>query len=726
MMYEPRENGMDNTRSFVPISKGTMISHYKIMEKIGAGGMGEVYLAEDTELNRKVALKFLPPHLCQDEDCRARFKREAQAAAKLNHPNIVTIYEVGDYNGRPYFAMEHVEGRALKDVIKKDDLSIQEIVDFVMGICEGLKKAHQAGIVHRDIKPSNIVIDADGRPKLLDFGLAAIRGSEKLTISGSTLGTIGYMSPEQIEGKDIDRRSDLFSLGVVFYEMITGQAPFKGDSEAATLNSILNDIPQLLSKYRADIPDSLQKIVDKALNKDLEARYQAAAGIISDLIKLKKELESGSSATQPQPSIAVLPFTNMSADPEQEYFCDGMAEDIINDLTHVEGLRVAARTSAFAFKGKQEDIRDIGRKLNVETLLEGSVRKAGNQLRITAQLINVSDGYHLWSERYDRELKDVFAIQDEIARSIVQALKVKLSRKEKRALEKVATNDIQAYDYYLRGRKFFYQLNKMSIEFALKMFSRAIEKDPGYALAYAGKADCHSFLFMYLDSRQENVEQSLAASQKALELDSELAEAHAASGLAVSLNKQYNEAEKEFETAIRLNPKLFEAYHFYARTSFVQGKLERASQLFKQASLVNPDDYQSPILLAGVYKGLNLEAEAETAYRRGFEIAERHLELNPDDARAYYLGAGALHNMGEKEKSLEWANKALSIGPDEVGVLYNTACLFSNLGNTKEAIDYLERAVEKGYAMKEWIENDSDFDPIRSHPRFQALLKKME
>ena len=716
----------DNTRSFTPITKGTMISHYEIIEKIGAGGMGEVYLAEDTQLNRKVALKFLPPHLCQDDDCRARFKREAQAAAKLNHPNIVTIYEVSDYQGRPYFSMEHIEGRALGDVIKKNELSISEIIDLAIGICEGLNKAHQAGIVHRDIKPSNIVIDADGRPKLLDFGLAAIRGSEKLTMSGSTLGTIGYMSPEQIEGKGIDRRSDLFSLGVVFYEMITGRAPFKGDSDAATLNSVLNDIPQLLSKYRTDIPDSMQRIVDKALDKNLETRYQAAAGIISDLAKLKKDLESGSSATQPQPSIAVLPFTNMSADPEQEYFCDGMAEDIINDLTHVEGLRVAARTSAFAFKGKQEDIRDIGRKLNVETLLEGSVRKAGSQLRITAQLINVSDGYHLWSERYDRELEDVFAIQDEIARNIVQALKVKLSKKEKRALEKVATNDIQAYDYYLRGRKFFYRLNKMTVEFALKMFSRAIEKDPEYALAYAGKADCHSFLFMYLDSRQVNAEQSLTNSQKALELDSELAEAHAARGLALSLVERGAEAEKEFETAVRLNPMLFEACFFYARNCYLQGKLEKAMQLYKQASLANPEDYQAPILLANVYKELNLDAEAKAASRMGVEIAEKHLELNPDDVRAYCLGAGALLQIGEKEKSLEWATRALSIGPDEVGVLYNTACLFSNLGKTEEALDYLERAIENGFSLKKWLEKDSDFDLIRSHPRFQVLLKKLK
>jgi serine/threonine protein kinase/Tfp pilus assembly protein PilF len=729
----------DQTQTHIVLTKDTMVLHYRIVEKIGAGGMGEVYLAEDTKLKRRVALKFLPAQFATDDDFKARFVRatdddfkarfvrEAEATAKLNHPNIITIHEVAEYHGRPFFAMELVEGRSLRELSKGKELGIDRIIELAIQICDGLSAAHEKKVVHRDIKPSNIVIDAYGRPKILDFGLAAIQGGEQLTKTGSTLGTVGHMSPEQVQGSNVDHRSDLFSLGVFLYEMIAGRLPFKGDTEAATMNSVINEIPEPLSRYKRGVSGKLQDIVSKLLEKDPSLRYQSAVGLISDLKTLGRYQLPDSKKEVLQPSIAVLPFTNMSNDPEQEYFCDGMAEDIINDLTHVDGLRVAARTSSFAYKGKLEDIREIGRKLNVETMLEGSVRKAGNRLRITAQLLNVIDGYHLWSERYDRELKDVFAIQDEISKNIVNALKVRLSKKEKRTLEKVPTKDVRAYDFYLRGRKFLFRLNRKNIEFALEMFSKAIELDPDYALAFAGRADCHSFLFLYFDSSEErNVEQSLAASEKALALDSELAEAHAARGLALSLVKRDDEAEKEFETAIQLNPRLFEACFYYARICYVQGKLEKTIQLYEQACLADPEDYQAPCLMAQVFRELNRRKDAESAARRGVEIARRHLELNPGDARACYLGAGALLKIGEREKSLEWAKRASSLGPEDVGVLYNTACLFSNLGKTEEAIDCLEKAIENGYSMKEWIEKDSDFDPLRDHLRFQALLEKFD
>jgi tetratricopeptide (TPR) repeat protein len=322
-------------------------------------------------------------------------------------------------------------------------------------------------------------------------------------------------------------------------------------------------------------------------------------------------------------------------------------------------------------------------------------------------------------------MEDIFAIQDEIAQNIVQTLKLKLSDKEKRVLEKVPTKDVQAYDFYLRGRKFFYQIRRKGIEYAHEMFLKAIERDPSYALAYAGIADCRSWLYMYWDSDKANLKQSIEASQKSLELDPELGEAHAARGLAVSLNKQYDEGEKEFETAIRLNSKLFEAYYFYARACFVQGKLEKASQLFEQACLVNPEDYQAPFLLGNTYKGLNLVEKAETAYRRGLEIVERHLELNPDNARALYLSAHGLVELGELEKGFEWAKRALSIDPEDPIVLYNIACVYSLAGRVEDAINYFERSLETGYAHREWAENDSYLDSIRSHHRFKALLKRL-
>ena len=426
-----------------------------------------------------------------------------------------------------------------------------------------------------------------------------------------------------------------------------------------------------------------------------------------------------------KPSIAVLPFINMSADKEQEYFCDGIAEDILNDLTHLEDLHVVARTSSFAFKGKNQDIREIGIKLRAHTVVEGSVRKAGNRLRIIAQLINVADGYHLWSERYDRELEDVFAIQEEIAKNIVRALKIKLSKREKHALRKVKTQDVQAYDFYLKGREFFHQGRRKNIQYASEMFTRAIKKDLDYALAYAGLADCYSYLFMYSEKKQENIERSVAASKRAIELDSELAEAHAARGLAVSLSMQYDEAEKEFDKAIRLNPKLYEAYYFYARTCRQQGKIEKATLLFEKAGELRPEDYQAAVFLASAYKKLNLPAKAETAALRAIELVEKHLRLNPDDARAWCLGGCKLMALGEVEKAIEWAKRAHAIEPDDPGVLYNSACIYSLAGKIEKALECFEKGIDSGFASLEWINNDLDLDPIRDHPRFQKALKKL-
>jgi TolB-like protein/Flp pilus assembly protein TadD len=415
----------------------------------------------------------------------------------------------------------------------------------------------------------------------------------------------------------------------------------------------------------------------------------------------------------------------MSADPENEYFTDGVAEEIINALTKIQALRVASRTSSFAFKGKNQDIRKVGEQLNVTTVLEGSVRKAGSKLRVTAQLVNVTDGYHLWSEKYDRELQDVFAIQDEIAGNIVRALRVVLSDAEKRAIEKAPTANVQAYDYYLRGRQFFHQFRRTGMQFARRMFERAIEVDPGYAIAYAGVADCCSFLYMYWDGSKANLEGAESASRKALDLDPELAEAHASRGFAVSLSKQYDEARREFETAIRLNPKLYEAHYFYARACFQEGKLEEAVRHYQDASRVRPEDYQALILMAAPLKALGRTDEMRAAMQHGLEVAEKHLELNPDDARALYLGAGALVQLGDGERGLDWTRRAYAIDSEDPGVLYNVACSYSNMGRVDDAIACLEKAVQNGFGHREWFENDSDLDPLRDDERFQALMKRL-
>jgi TolB-like protein/Flp pilus assembly protein TadD len=415
----------------------------------------------------------------------------------------------------------------------------------------------------------------------------------------------------------------------------------------------------------------------------------------------------------------------MSADKEQDFLCDGIAEEIINDLSKVQGLHVVARTSSFAFKGKTLDIRQIGRKLGAGTILEGSVRKSRNRLRITAQLINVSDGYHLWSEKYDTELEDVFAVEDEIGKNIVHAMEVTLTEREKRALFKVPTTNVEAYQCYIRGRQYFHGFSAKGLEYARNMFTSAIIRDPQYAMAYCGLADCYSMIYMYYDSDRTNIENAMTASRKALEIDAELAEAHASHGLAVSLDKRYEEAEAEFERAIELSPKLFEAYYFYARTARSQGKLEKAATLFAKAGEVRPEDYQAPILCADTYRGLNREGDKIAAFRRGLAIAEWHLELHPEDARAWYLGAHAQLELGRKNKALEWNERAMKLAPDDVATLYNAGCLFCVMGDHDRCFECLEKAVDNGFAHRVWLENDPDLEPVRKDARYRTILERL-
>jgi TolB-like protein/Flp pilus assembly protein TadD len=423
-------------------------------------------------------------------------------------------------------------------------------------------------------------------------------------------------------------------------------------------------------------------------------------------------------------SVAVLPFTNMSADPDNEYFTDGMAEEIINALNKVQSLRVAARTSSFAFKGKNEDVGEIGRKLKVSTVLEGSVRKMGNRLRITAQLVNVADGYHLWSERYDREMEDVFAIQDDISQAIVKALKVILSEGEKKQIEKARAENVQAYDYYLRGRQ-YYQIHRKSLEYARQMFNRAIDTDPEYARAYAGVADSCSLLYMYFDARDFNLRQADIASAKALELEPDLAEAHVARGLAISLSKRFREAEAEFEMAMKLDPKLFEAAYWFGRALQSEGRFQEAVKMFERASALRPEDYQAPGFLAQAYGSLGMVEERDAGLRRSIRLMEERLELNPADARAANLLAASYATMGDAEKAIHYADRSMAIDPDDAMLLYNMACTYSSLGRIDDAIGFLERAVDKGFGHKEWLDHDPDLDAVRENPRFQTIARAM-
>lgn len=426
--------------------------------------------------------------------------------------------------------------------------------------------------------------------------------------------------------------------------------------------------------------------------------------------------------TEQRPSIAVLPFLDMSPEKDQDHFCEGMAEELINALTRIEGVQVASRIASFQFKGASTDIDEIGERLRVTTVLEGSVRKAGSQLRVTAQLINVGDGYHLWSEGYDRELKDVFGIQKEIAESVARAFKLSLTPKEERASEQRPTENIEAYEYYLRGRRHFYQLNRQGWELAREMYSRAVELDSDYALAYAGLADCFSFLYMYADSSATNRLQAETNSRLALQMAPDSAQVHASRGLALSHSKRHAEAETAFLRAAELDSNLFDAYYFHGRDAFVQGQFEKAAKLFERAGEVRPDDYQAPALLKQVYRALGRETERSAAQRRTLDAIERRLRTTPDDSRALCFGSINLWEMGQREKGLQWLERALASDPEDAVNLYNCACSFTTMGDFERAIDCLERSVKKGMAQMDWITHDTDLDPLRGDPRFKALL----
>ena len=425
------------------------------------------------------------------------------------------------------------------------------------------------------------------------------------------------------------------------------------------------------------------------------------------------------------PSIAVLPFVDMSPDKDQGYFCEGVAEEILNALTRIEKLHVAARTSSFQFKEGSGDIRKIGEQLAVQTVLEGSVRKAENRLRITTQLINVADGYHLWSKSFDEELKDIFAIQDEIARSIAESLVETLSPHEQSAIRSRSSADVLAYEYYLRGRQFFNRFRRKDIEFARQMFHQAIEIDPEFGLAWAGYADCFSFLIMYVDPQASYREEANKASQKALDLSPELAEARASRGLAYLICDEYAEADAEFERALELNPRLYEAYYYYGRARFHQGDLDKAAELFAQAAEVNPEEYQARALRVQVLRGLGRVKEATQEAQDVLTVVEKHLEWNPDDARALYLGTASLIVIGDTKRASRWLERALEIDPTDSVLLYNVACNFASLGQSDKALDYLEQAIKHGTVSAAWMRNDEDLAGVRDNPRFEALLQRL-
>ena len=732
---------------------GKTISHYKILEKLGGGGMGVVYKAEDTKLKRTVALKFLPPAFSLDEEAKQRFIKEAQAASSFDHPNICTIHEIDETDdGQLFISMAHYEGETLKKKIERGQIKIEEAIDIVSQVAEGLNRAHKKGIVHRDIKPANIFITNDGIAKILDFGLAKVSSQAQITTMGTTMGTVAYMSPEQTKGEEVNYRTDIWSFGVVLYEMLTGELPFKGDYEQAVIYSILNEDPKSITELHRNIPSQLTHIVEKTLQKNPIDRYQTIKDLIMEINSVDK---SGRSIkeTKVTHTVAVLPFANMSNDKEQEYFCDGMTEDIINDLAHLEGLQVVARTSSFALKDKNLDIREIGLKLGAHAIVEGSVRKAGNRLRITAQLVNVADGYHLWSERYDRELEDVFAIQEEISNSIVNALKIELTGEADAPVVKRSTNNLEAYDLYLKGRYFWNTRQSGGMEKAKQHFEKAVEIDPTYALAYAGLADYYNIMGWYEYSPpMECFPKAKQAALKAIELGDKLAEAHSALAFAKwTFDWDLRSAERGFKHALELNPNFSTAHMWYSNFLVMTGRTEEGFVEIEKALTIDPLSLNIKacsgylFYVAGQYDRAVNQCKNTLEMNPDFELARKILTLTYEQQSKYndaidegvkicqdFKSPQHIANLGyayartsnyaEATKSLD---KLINLSQKEYVSSYQIASIYSGLDDIEHALEWLEKAVKERSTMLVLVMVDPMFKNLHADARFKEILRKI-
>jgi serine/threonine protein kinase/tetratricopeptide (TPR) repeat protein len=737
---------------------GQSFSHYTVKRKIASGGMGVVYEAEDSKLGRRVALKFLPDQMAQDAQMLERFQREARAASALNHPNICTIHAIEQHEGKHFLVMELLEGQTLAQMLGRVQFPLEKLLPMAVQIADALESAHSKGIVHRDIKPANIFVMERGQIKILDFGLAKIehpelhpdegtatavqRQAAELTSPGAAMGTASYMSPEQARGQLVDARSDLFSLGTVLYQMASGVSPFSGDTSAVIFDSILNRDPPRVEEVSPELPADFGRILSKLLEKDRAMRCQTATELKTDLNRLRRDLDSGfrravdgeskimpgaAAVTRSSAhSVAVLYFENLSGAKEDEYLRDGITEDIITELSKIRGLNTFSRPTVLAFRDKQATPSQIGQQLRAAYVLTGSLRRAGTRLRITTQLVDASTDFPLWSERYDREMKDVFEMQDEIARKIAEALRVTLSPQELEALAVKPTENLQAYDLYLRGKRYARRQTRQDLEFALQMFENAVAMDPSFALAYAACANACAMFYCNYSRDAIWVERARTASGQAVALRWDLPEVQVSQAWVLYATELHAEAVRMVMKAIERKKDCEGAYYLLCRALFSAGRYQEVADVMEAALEVTGEDYNVYVPIANSLGALGKRSAYRNLLVRRIAALENHLRQVPEDARARILLATDYAEMERVEDALKELNLAITLRANEASILYNAACTYALLKRKREALETLTKAWEAGFRDSTWAQRDPDLAVLRGEPEFERLYPASE